>query len=282
MDGLSIAALGNARLHTTVSLFTRPPYQIWRVARPCVVFSPQEQDAWIDRLIEVSSVIYATDTSLYWNDRRDYFHHLDEFWVAEKDGRLIGWCGVCVWDHASHRFLYIDTLNVVNEFRRQRLAALLMLEVWLRHAWANRRLLPLTFRTQSPTVYRLSEQLVPTGTYPALRPRGTHRDAGVARSLARFTAERTSPGCQFEEDSFIVRHAYGHALFGDKPHAIHDAAVDHYFNERMNLSAGDATIIVTFPRYDSVIRALIAYTMMRLGFTTNPARRLKRHQLPRI
>lgn len=226
------------------STLRRGPYRLRHVAAPENL--PREvQRSLLDLITRASAVMFdGADTALYWDQRPDYFSELTDWWVADLDGRLAGWCGFVRWETPAGPALYIDTLGIMPQDRRSGIGTLLVLEAWMRQCFERRRAVVMTMRIQSPLILRMVLRCAAPWAYPRpgfLRRRRTDR---LALAVATHTAARTSPGKAFDPTTFVVREAFGRRLYGGPMPRTGVDRLDAWFDRHLDIEGGDALVVV--------------------------------------
>lgn len=201
----------------------------------------------------------------YWGARPNYHDTLDEWIVAEHNGRLVGWCGARYWRTDDGPLLYFDTLGVMPGHRRGGVGAIMTFEAWF-HYWRGRGRFPsLALRTQSPVIYVALRRLVPTRCYPQLGAVRLDFSPRATRMLERAVAE-TSPGKDFDARTGVVFGAVpAGSLYGERVPRSGDHAVDAFFTSQVDVAAGDALMAVFVARpWPRFAWAVATYLYLRL------------------
>jgi hypothetical protein len=97
---------------------------------------------------------------------------------------------------------------------------------------------------QSPLILRMILRCATPWAYPRPGLRRRRRPDRAAHAVASYTAARTSPGCAFDEATFVVRRAFGRRLYGGRVPRTGDATIDGWFDRNLDVDAGDGLIPV--------------------------------------
>jgi hypothetical protein len=242
----------------------RGPYIVHRMTEPARLVDPAGAER-IMQMIARESVPMLGGHDIresYWGSRPDYLSKLSEWTVAEHDGRLAAWCGVCRWDSPLGPILYADTLGVMPGHRRSKIGTLLVFEAWLRH-WGFRGPMPIiTIRTQSAVVYAMLLRYTPHLCYPRLPDLNVEIPPRIVVALDH-TFRMTSPEKEFDPRTCVVKAAVNGSLYGDNPPRSGDPRVDDFFSNEMDLIAGDSIIAAVDFNAGMLVRALVAWTYVR-------------------
>jgi len=226
------------------SVRRRGRYRLRHIERPGTL--PRHvQDALLDMITRASEVMFdGADTARYWDERRDYFEQITDWWVADRDGCLAGWCAFVRWETPAGPALYIDTLGIMPRDRRSGIGTVLVTEAWMRRCIERRRAVVMTMRIQSPLILRMVLRCAAPWSYPRpgfARRRRTDRRAGA---IAAHAAARTSPGFPFDAETFVIRGVFGRKLYGGPIPRTGVPALDDWFDRHLDIERGDALIAV--------------------------------------
>lgn len=207
----------------------------------------------------VSSEMVGADLSEYW-ERRDYFQELSEWWLVTSGREVVGWAGIKLLSSVHEPLLYIDTVGFRHAHHRHGLATLLTVAPWSAISREHRRLMTMTFRTQSPVVLRAAANL--GGRYAFPYPSsGTGRRSDRAFAAARVTAKHLGPpGIELEREFFVSRGVFSYmgSLYGETLPLSGEPQLDSRFTALVDTNAGDALIGVMLGTPGFAVRALKA------------------------
>ena len=252
-----------AHLRGVGTVRRRGSFLLRQVKRPELLPAVARREL-MEMIARESGVMFdGADTALYWDRRPDYFSEISDWWVAERDGRLVGWCAFDRWDSAAIPVLYIDTLGIMPGDRRSGIGTLIVVEAWMRLCLSRRRSAMMSMRIQTPVVLRMVLRCAAPWTHPRPGYRRRRRTDAAALAVAARTAARTSPGCRFEPETFVVRGAFGRRLYGRAVPRTGDARVDSWFDRNLDDDAGDALIAVMALTPGTLVVGFFVWAAMR-------------------
>ncbi len=221
----------------------------------------------------VSSEMVGADLSEYW-ERRDYFQELSEWWLVTTGCEVVGWVGLKILAGRHEPLLYIDTVGFRHAHHRHGLATLLTIAPWSAISRERRRLMTMTFRTQSPVVLQAAANLGGRNTFP-YPSSATDKGGDRAFAAAQVTAEHLGPkGIQLEREFFVSRGIFSYmgSMYGNVLPLSGEPELDSRFSRLVDTGAGDAMIGVMLGTPGFATRALKIWLKV--------TRRLRRLQLP--
>ena len=214
---------------------------IRRIEDPASALTSTHREALRPMMIEVCNRMVGSDITEYW-ERGSYFDEVSEWWVVSLEGEVIGWSGLKVMHDAPLPLIYIHSTGYVPEHQRHGLATLLAVEPWLRICARERRLMTMTYRTQSPIVVRACARTAGVDSYP-WPSRGDDRKGRKARAAAAFTRDYLTPEADYDADLFVTREVFDYletgSIYGTQPKSG-ERSLDAYFED--NVGPGDAVI----------------------------------------
>jgi hypothetical protein len=242
----------------------RGHYTRFRIREPGKALSPELHERLLAMLIRESTVAHQLDMSPYWNSRPDYYHKLHEWRLWASGDEVAGWLGHCTWSTPDGPVMYMDSLAIMPKYRRRLLAGLIGTEAWLDVCREERRIMPITCRAQSALIVRALQRFWAPTVFPSGiegQSEGARRRAVV---IARNAAERLNPDERFDEETFVVRGAYGFsgALY-DEPPRCGDRALDDFFARNVDLAAGDGLIPTAVPTWRNLAYVAGLYALVR-------------------
>ncbi len=238
---------------------THGPYMLRRFVRPRSSLSRDDKAMLMPICKAVSSEMVGADLSEYW-ERRDYFQELSEWWLVTAGREVVGWAGIKILPGVREPLLYIDTVGFRHAHHRHGLATLLTVAPWSAISREHRRLMTMTFRTQSPVVLRAAANLGGRYAFPYPSSGTAHR-SDRAFAAAQVTAEHLGPpGIELEREFFVSRGVFSYmgSLYGEKLPLSGEPQLDSRFTALVDTNAGDALIGVMLGTPGFAVRALKA------------------------
>lgn len=242
----------------------RGRYELIRLSRPEARLSAADQTEVLRGFARETDALYQADTSFHWLARPDYFKGLDDLWTVYVDRELVGFMGIRVFSGAGERIVYIDNMNIrsipLMAVGGHTIGSMLVHEMLCAHYPFLRQPMSVVFRTQNPSVYRLAYSILPLSVYPRINGRKP-RDEERSIRVARFMADRLSPGKPYDGGISVIRGAYHGHIYG-RPHSVGQTikpALAKFWAENVRLDAGDAVLIAGCLKHEEVRGSVYAY-----------------------
>ena len=242
----------------------RGRYEVIRLSKPGARLSPSDQTEVLRGFARETDALYQADTSFHWLGRPDYFTGMNHLWTVYLDRELVGFMGIRVFKGAGERIVYIDNMNIrsipMMAVGAHTIGSMLVHEMLCAHYPVLRQPMSVVFRTQNPSVYRLAYSILPLSMHPRINGRKP-RDEARSLRVARFMADRLSPGKPYEEGVSVIRGAYHGHIYG-RPLSIGQTikpALAKFWAENVRLEAGDAVLITGCLKHDEVRGSVFAY-----------------------
>lgn len=216
--------------------------QIHVVLNPETALSNSCRNELRQLFISATCVMFNCDTSFYWQSRKNYFAEVNYLAIITQGSVFMGWVGASEWWESKRQIVYLDTVNIMKYAQRSPVGGMAVTYLLFIITLFKSAVYYVSFRTQSPLVYRLAEHLVPTKTvYPSLDANANILPKSIA-AVAEFVVRKISSEKVFDRDKLIIRGAYSNGLYGERiPHS-HSDRINRYFVKNLDLERGDAIL----------------------------------------
>lgn len=217
-------------------------FQIHIVLKPDSTLSSLCRDELRQLFISATCVMFNCDTSGYWQGRKNYFSEVNYLAIITKGTVFLGWIGATEWWDEKRQIVYLDTVNIMKYAQKSPIVGMAVTYLLFIVTLFKSAVYYISFRTQSPLVYRLAEHLATTkGVYPSMNANGNPIPKSIA-AAAQFVAHKISSEKRFDREKFIIRGAYSNNLYGEKVPRSHSDRVNRFFIENLDLERGDAIL----------------------------------------
>jgi hypothetical protein len=247
-----------------------------------IILSPEDalsnlcKDELRQLFISATCEMFNCDTSPYWQGRKNYFSEINYLVVITKGSIFMGWIGATEWWEEKRQIVYMDTVNFMKYAQKSPVVSMAIMYLLFTITLFKSAVFYVSFRSQSPLVYRLAEHLAAKLVYPNLEDNDSPLPKNIA-AVSKFVSQKISSGKIFDEDKLVIRGAYSKNLYGEKIPRSHIDRINRYFAENLNTEQGDAVLCIVEMTYFSlkVLRAfgLKNALIMKLRMTASQAKR---------
>lgn len=218
-------------------------------------------ESLMQEIIAVDEDACGVALARYWQRRASFLTNLAGIELSRSKGELVAFLGYQVWTSPLGRIVYLDTGAVRRSFQGTGLAGGQALRILSRVAdscdWST---FYVAARTQNPVLVDSFSFMSPGPMWPSAlgtggtcaRPRGV---GGPLAAVCEYVASKVDPGLQYDKEWSVIRGAFGEFVYDRLPAA--SARVMQYFDEHIDVTAGDTVVLAIQVNGRSDLRAML-------------------------